>query len=654
MTTNSKTKTVICTLIIGIVLYTLLLFVCPNLHILTWDKNNRNSDEVTINLPLNENMTIEQWFIMPFDRVTRITPSISSNNSEDVIMIDATLELIKDNVTVYTKHISSAYDCVLELDNVNVEAGSVYGLKLTVSKTESDIDSIIPTIEVTEDGSAFIYTLSGNYGGAPDKAVFGVFYFSVLILLLWYIWSFYSTDKKTKINNALIIWIVMVLISVLLVSQYYDLYIIAKGAFRMLDAFKAGNITDYMNYAYDSELLHQSSKLSFAYEYDFFTILVILIVLLPFAPFTSGEMLNNGINELIIIYLSIVITILLILIASYSEKIWKKYIGNEYAASVKYFFLFSPLLLYISVWIGQIDVFYTFLIVIALFFYYKGNILAFSLIMSFPIAMKTIPLMIFIPLLLLTQKNIKKIIAYTAISLSASVFSTLMFERNTGNQAITNIIEEDYHYIDRLAQIRISENLSLFILAFALICIFAFSKKIHVENKKELIFWSMFLIFILYSSFAVMVNWHSQWFIPLILSLSFLIPLCKEKHLLLQLDIVMEALFLIAANLNGSSIFHINYGCLPNFTQYDYSGVSVIDILNNISSIAITTVFTCLAAVLTCMAVIIYRTNSLSSGLTEIKQDPTDINSSYTIIFSRIWILMATAIFYLWCYWYVG
>ena len=117
---------------------------------------------------------------------------------------------------------------------------------------------------------------------------------------------------------------------------------------------------------------------------------------------------------------------------------------------------------------------------------------------------------------------------------------------------------------------------------------------------------SQLAVFAVYGMFVVFVNWHQQWMIPLVLAGSFLLPFFKDSRMLL-LNVVMEFLYILTADIRGASVYKINFGMMSFFTG-EYSDAPEVSVIaNNISSIMPAAVFTCLAAVIICLTVIFYR-----------------------------------------------
>lgn len=621
------------------VLYVVLITLVPQLSVWSYPQRYNYSDQAQ-EVSVTSGKVYEQKFVMPYDRIDT-AEFLISNNASNVVAIDAELELIDPaGVVIASKHVTSAYDAALKTGE-KVIKGAEYTLRLTVGSV-GDKGNAAPSILNNNGNSVFIITGRGT--GARSRMIFALIYVIMATMILLFVYDF---DKvkigDNKISDGLFLG-VLIISAVFLVCQYYDLFMIVKSALRMIDSFKAGNITDYYGASYLAELSDQSDKMLFAYEYNFFQIFFTSILILPLAFIYDGNIYGGGMDGyLAVTYLAVVMAVLLIVSWKLIGRIAKSCGMEEgYEKAIRTLFIASPMLLYMSVAYGQIDIMYIIVILLALPFYYKEQYRRFSIIMSLAVAMKTLPLMIFIPLILLANKRIRDIIINFLIVMVLPVFTHLVFERGTGHSAIAAIIKEDYSYTERITEFKIG-GLSLFILAFALICIVCYMHKADTKDRKQMLFDSMLAVFAVYSAFISFVTWHQQWMIPLVMALAFLIPFISDKRIML-LDIGAELLFIVTAGVMGTSSHMANFGVLP-FVANDYSDAPELSvILNNISPVTITCIRTALAAVLFYMVYMMIRN----------RKDMAVQAVPRTFAVGRAGILYLFIIFYCWTFFYIG
>ena len=632
-------------------IYIMLITVCPKLSVWSFPKRYNYSSEA-VRTPLKEGDSFEQSFVIEFERLNGVDLYMSGAGSDNVVSMDALLEITDgDGNVIASKKITSAYDSTLSTGYKDVLQWGTYKLKLTVNDVGGGkTPSIAPEVLVNPADGSLIFEVRGTGSGSADKLPFTLIYviFSVMVLLFtWF------CDRK-KIGDArypdIAILGVLVLFSLFLVSQYYDLFMIIKSALRMIDSFKSGNFTDYYGYSYTSELVNQSNKMLFAYEYNFFQIFLTAILILPLSFFYNGELYGGGMDGLIAVtYLSIVMTVLVFVAYKLLIRAIRSCdMSDDYKKSAGALFIFSPMLIYMIIAYGQIDIMYIIVILLALPFYYNRKYILFSLIMSVAVAMKTLPILIFIPLILLACKKIKDIALNMLIVLVFPVLTKLVFEGSSGHKAISAIIEEDYSYVERIAEVRIGDVISVFILVFALICIACYVIKTDTEDKKKMLFTSQLAVFAVYGAFAIFVDWHQQWMIPLVIAVSLLIPFFKFDSKVLLLEIALEALYLLAADIRGASLYKINFGLLPQITGEYGDSPEMATIINNISSIAPVAVRTCLAAVITGLAVYFFRSRNNTVP------DGKDTAIDRSLVVGRAGVLYLFILFYCWAFTYIG
>ncbi|MBP5260761.1 MAG: DUF2029 domain-containing protein [Clostridiales bacterium] len=625
--------------------YFLLIAVLPKISVWSSVQRYNYSPNVT-ERPINIGSVYQYTFEMPYDRVCGIDINMK-NPASYVVGVDGLIELydINGNV-VMSKKITSAYDSAFMQSYVPVNAGERYTLEVTINDIGGGSGSVRPTVQFNA-LDELIFQIHGAGSGTADRTPFALLYLVISAMILLFTFFYDRKGLGEAVLCDRIMLGTLIILSIFMLSQYYDLFMIIKSALRMFDSFKSGNLTDYYGYSYTAELQNQSNKMLFAYEYNFFQIFFTLILIFPLTFFYNGDLYGGGFDGLVAVtYLTIVIALLLFVALRLIRNTVKACgMSDDYRRAAEMLFIFSPMLIYMMVAYGQIDIMYMIVILFALPFYYKKQYRRFALIMSLAVAMKTLPLLIFFPMILLANKKIRDIAVNTLIVMAGPVLTHVLFEGSAGHKAIGRIIEEDYSYVSRIAETRIGDSLSLFILAFIVICIICFIHKPDTDDGKQMLYKSQLAVFAVYGMFVVFVNWHQQWMIPLVLAGSFLLPFFKDSRMLL-LNVVMEFLYILTADIRGASVYKINFGMMSFFTG-EYSDAPEVSVIaNNISSIMPAAVFTCLAAVIICLTVIFYR------GKDELNTETVECDRR--LVTGRCGILFVFILFYAWAFTFVG
>ncbi len=653
MSDRKKVLRIVVTAGILAVLYILLIMVAPGLSV--WTSSHKiNYSGRAADHEISAGDSYSTVFVMPCDVLRSVDIHLDSNGSPNVVRTDILVSL-QDNSgnVVASGNITSAYDSILDTGRLRVQQGGNYVLNVTVKDAGGEGKAVRAPVVKTDAGTGnILFEVNGTGTGSSAKMLFAAVYVIFGAMVMLYV---YNLDKSSfgecAVSDRVIIG-VLVCASVFMICQYYDLFMIIKSALRMLDSFKAGNFTDYYGYSYLSELGNQSNKMLFAYEYNFFQIFFTLILILPLSLFMDGNFYGGGIEGLFaVMYLSVVMTVLLFVAVKLIGRIFKACGMNDgFTRASKLLFISSPMLLYISIGYGQIDIMYMIVIICALPFYYSGRYYAFSAVMSLAVAMKTLPLFIFFPLLLLAVKKVKDILINTVIVMVLPVLTHVIFERSAYHGAISRIIEEDYSYVSRLADVRLGDVVSLFIASFAAVCVICYLRKTDTGNRMRMLFESQLAIAAVYAAFIIFVNWHLQWMIPLVLSVSILIPMIKANKNILIIDIAAESLFIATACFMGTSSNQVNFGLLPLITGEYSDAPEITVIMRNLSPITAIAVRSCLAAVLVTLIVLMFRNrNSICDGT---DQEAASVDRRYVI--GRTGVLYLLILFFCWTFFYIG
>ncbi|MCR5528152.1 MAG: glycosyltransferase 87 family protein [Saccharofermentans sp.] len=639
-TEKKQFKLLVITILVLIAGFFFAISFLPKLSIFSIPKTY-NADANKI-VQLNNERTFENTFEMEFDRICFLGIELDPMESNNVIKIDGTVELVDSNGNIIiSKEVSSVFDTSYSFGYIKVNKGSEYTVRFIFRGSGADDSMIAPGIKINDEGY-FCYRISGLRGSSDNKFVFAGMYLLISALVILFV----VTSNQSKIGDSVlvdgIIIGMMFSLSILVVSQEYDLFTIGKTAFRMIESFAKGHFSDYIEESFLAELNHQSLRALFTYNYKFFIILPIAITMLPLFPFFDGDMISPYEIQTVSMYLTFVVAVLVLISAGMIKYISRECdMDKRYLINVRMLFLSSSFILFYSVAFGAVDIFYVVVILAALPFYYRKKYTVFSLFMSVAIAMKLLPLMIFIPLILLANKKIRELLVNIVIALSCTILSSLIFEKNSVYLAATN-----EPFIERLDGTRIGDNIAVFVVLYILVCIATFFHHPDVDNKKEMLFKSMFTIFIVYAAFTVFVEWHTQWLIPLVLSLCFLIPFFRSNQILIILSIALEGFVILSSDITGSSVYLLNGGIIKNITGQMYNGVNMMVIMRNITPMARHIIMSAICAVSIYMICYMFKNYK--------KENYNTFECSRPWVIGRTGSLFAFVLFYCWCFSYVG
>src|SRR5699024_8599457 len=131
------------------------------------------------------------------------------------------------------------------------------------------------------------------------------------------------------------------------------------------------------------------------------------------------------------------------------------------------------------------------------------------------ISLKLFALLIFIPLLLLKEKKIWKIILYGLGAISLLAFAKIIYHNAPMYMESMTTFEDNMFAKLSLSYI-VSPfgNISIFVLLYALVCIWCYSKKILDKNLQNL--YTLYIPLVIFGFFTVFCQIHPQWIILLV------------------------------------------------------------------------------------------------------------------------------------------
>jgi hypothetical protein len=181
-----------------------------------------------------------------------------------------------------------------------------------------------------------------------------------------------------------------------------------------------------------------------------------------------------------------------------------------------FIFLIFPMAVFSQFIFGQYDSIGVFFELIMIYFFLKRKILIASLFCMIAITFKVFPIFIFIPILLLFEKKIWKIIGYTGIAFTGYLFFNLLFY---GSGTFNTSKNFNNGMFNRLLAVGINTSfgvVAFFLLVFIFSCVFAYF--INLKDKNELIIkkYIMYIPLFVYSSFFSFVLFHPQWVLVLV------------------------------------------------------------------------------------------------------------------------------------------
>jgi len=238
-----------------------------------------------------------------------------------------------------------------------------------------------------------------------------------------------------------------------------------------------------------------------------------------------------------------------------------------------YYFISSPLIAYCVIIRNQSDIISVLLIVLALKQYFKGKLKGFCMLMAIACCFKLMPVFIVIPLLLLAEKRVKKLIGYLSLSVSLCVATYIVpMLADPGYRLTQSLVMKDDSFSQYIFKITILggvSNTSVFLLLYFLICVIAYIAK-PKENDFQI--YAFLFGFVSLSTFFLFIKWHPQWMVLLLPFITMLVFSLFDFEFGILLDIAMTLGFLVTSILNHLTAMVFNSSIFYTITQEQYSG----------------------------------------------------------------------------------
>lgn len=207
-----------------------------------------------------------------------------------------------------------------------------------------------------------------------------------------------------------------------------------------------------------------------------------------------------------IIYIKFLLLLFVILSSIIIYKICKK-IGfdNEKSKLSSFMFITSPFTMIPVFIISQVEIIMIFFTLLAILDYLNNN-KRYILWFTIAIPLKLFPFFILIPLVLLKEKQIKKIALYTIIPILPYIISSIIFK--SPNPSDRNLVA-----FGTLMGYKIF-GVSIFIIIYSLICLFSYLK--DIKNNNEFNKLTLYISFFVLSLITIVnTNFHMYWIVIL-------------------------------------------------------------------------------------------------------------------------------------------
>ena len=231
--------------------------------------------------------------------------------------------------------------------------------------------------------------------------------------------------------------------------------------------------------------------------------------------------------------------------------------------SVNTLFATSPLAVFSVFLLGGYDIISVFFTLLGILFYINRNTLRFSIFFSIAISLKFFAAIIFLPLLLLVEKKLFKLIGWGLLASSFTLFQVLLYVKHP--VFLNEVLLMLFHKTQSHSTLKTMFKLGIATL-YVLFCFYLYGKKIKGLN--QFYKYTVFVPLFAYSLMFVAVTWHPQWIIIIcpFLALSFMY--IKQRKMLLifeALAMIVLTWYVVNAWRGNIDLSMLNIGPLKSF-----------------------------------------------------------------------------------------
>lgn len=344
---------------------------------------------------------------------------------------------------------------------------------------------------------------------------------------------------------------------------YTDIIVTYEEGLHLLDCVVSGNLLDFYNYSY------HNSTFGLAPGYDLIFYIIFAVWGLPvwifYKLFYGGEYDIFAVP--VELWFKALLIVFLIIGIYFIKKIGES-IGLEpgYAKWMIFAYLSSMLMVLPVFEVSQVDIISIAFILGGFYYYLEGNMKKFILYFAFAIPMKFFALFIFIPLVLYHEKRILHVLKFGILGMTIFLVVKIPFINSISEEI--RIIQNLFNYdmLQRLMSytaMDIDREFSIFIFAFALLCIYCFYKK--TEEKKEKKQFSIYIGFAAFMLlFMLLAECHPYWIVFLA---PFLILQIFGNSERLKINLILEIGFAITYIIDRMYWF---WGIFGGSTTFDF------------------------------------------------------------------------------------
>ncbi len=326
--------------------------------------------------------------------------------------------------------------------------------------------------------------------------------------------------------------------------NHEDIMITATHGMDLLRCIISGNFLEFYDYTMGTAYYLIPTYLIFAV----WSIVPMIVFRLAGIPLW-GVIEYDAISYPLLMWYKLLPTLFFIGIAIIVYRIIKEMnIDDKLAKTAAFLWVTSPIAMFSQFVFGQYDAIGLFFLMLSLLFYIQGKYYKFSMVMSIAITFKMFPIFIFVPLILLVEKRITRIIVHFVIATIGYGFVNVIFMNSEAFRKVAQFNKGIVWIFTSSTIPSAFSATSIFILAVMAICVIAYETR--VEAHKDINVYAIYICLFVYSFLFAFVYWHPQWVIMLVPFLAIATVMNKHMNATIILDIVMGIGYIVSSVVN--------------------------------------------------------------------------------------------------------
>lgn len=220
---------------------------------------------------------------------------------------------------------------------------------------------------------------------------------------------------------------------------------------------------------------------------------------------------------------------------------------------INYLMISSPILIFSQLLFGQYDTFWLVFLMLAIRDLFRDNKKKFALWMGIAASFKVLPIILAIPLLLLVEKKLTKLMIYGVEMCILPGFFEVIKVLAPKSELASSFMGAQIKGLFSTGFEHKFGTLSIFLMFYAIVCIFLYTINWEDFSKEKRYRMILYVSISIFSVMFALMEWHPQWFLMFVPFVVISMFVCDNVITQLYIDIGTAILLIIMAVVIGSN-----------------------------------------------------------------------------------------------------